>query len=134
MLAVSKETILKSNLPSERPASLISESMREGRRRCAHYGLSRTLFLLRMDSQRRNLTSNQLYWQMAGAVIEDTMRGLRDHLHSLKQIGISGYIPLAEAWAETLSHTGIATRIFSENDLEDSFCTGLGRIVACWAR
>lgn len=130
MLAVSRETILKNILPSERPSRLFADSLREGRQRSARYGLGRTLFLSRMDSQRRNVNSDQAYWQVAGALIEDNLRGLRKSLQQAKRIGITGYPPLADAWAEALTEIGIEPQILSEMEVEISFCTGLERI-AC---
>lgn len=130
MLAVSRETILKNILPDERPSRLISASLRKGRERGARYGLDRTLFLSRLDSQRRNATSDQIYWQLAGAVIEDSLRGLRQRLQQFKRVGITGYPPLVEAWAEVLSEIGIEPQSISEIEVELSFCTGLERIAA----
>lgn len=128
IFAVSRETILKSILPSDRPSQLLLDSLREGRERSASYGLGRTLFLSRMDSQRRNSNSDQAYWQLVGAVIEDSLRGLRSRLHRVKRIGIAGYAPLAQAWADTMSELGIRAEIFPENEIEISFCAGLERI------
>ena len=130
MLAVSRETILKSNLPSERPDEVLADALRLGRERASRYGLSRTLFLSRMDSQRRGLTAAEAYWQLAGALIEDSLVGLKDLLRGLRRIGISGYRPLAEAWAGILSQLGIESRIFSDSEIEDPFCAGLYGIVA----
>lgn len=63
MLAVSRETILKSNLPGERPEEILADALSAGRERASRYGLARTLFLSHMDSQRRGLSAAQAYWQ-----------------------------------------------------------------------
>ncbi len=130
MLAVSRETILKSNLPVERPSDLIEEALTKGRQRASQYGLGRTLFLSRMDSQRRGLTSPQAYWQLAGALIEDALTGLRSSLKGIRRLGISGYAPLAKAWSIALAELGIESRIFTDEEIESSFCAGLREIVA----
>ncbi|HMI52029.1 MAG TPA: 2-dehydro-3-deoxygalactonokinase [Candidatus Saccharimonadales bacterium] len=134
MLAVSRETILKNNLPSERPDEFLEHALKTGRDRASRYGLSRTLFLSRMDSQRRALPPQEIYWQLAGALIYDALVGLRLRLAGVKRLGISGYLPLAQAWAETLSPLGIESRIFSDDEVESSFCAGLRGIVAAHCR
>jgi 2-dehydro-3-deoxygalactonokinase len=130
MLAVSRETILKSNLPKDRPEELVVDAIKTGRERAARHGIGRTLFLSRMDSQRRGLTAEESYWQLAGALIEDSLIGLRHFLKRSARAGISGYRPLAEAWADALRQLGIESRIFSEDEIEIAFCAGLKCIVA----
>jgi len=130
MLAISRETILKGNLPHERPLEVLDEALQTGRERAARHGLGRTLFLTRMDSQHHNLSPDQAYWQLTGALLEDALVAFRPQLRGITRLLISGHIPLATAWARTLSKFGMQIRVLTEEEVEKSFCAGLGEIIS----
>jgi 2-dehydro-3-deoxygalactonokinase len=130
MMAISRETILKSILPKERPHEVLMDAVQTGRDRSKRYGLARTLFLSRMDTQRNNLTSAQTYWQVAGALIEDALVAFRPRLSEISRLVISGHLPLSQAWAAALCESGIESRVLTEEEVEQSFCIGLNKIVS----
>jgi hypothetical protein len=65
-----------------------------------------------------------------GALQEDALIAFRPKLIGVTQLLISGHLPLAKAWATVLAGTGVQIRILSEEEVEQSFCGGLSKIVA----
>jgi 2-keto-3-deoxy-galactonokinase len=77
------------------------------------------------------LSSEECYWQLIGVLIGDMLPSIVERIRTSANdcTAIVGYPPLAEAWSASLKSAGLESRILTERETEQAFCTGVIRIV-----
>ncbi|RMF87107.1 MAG: 2-dehydro-3-deoxygalactonokinase [Nitrospinota bacterium] len=130
--AVQAQTILSSALPAEGGERFHMDLVRQGAEWTAQYGLSRTLFLVRILEQSRQYSPDQLWSVFIGAVAFTDIQALRSSSLAAEQRGqvvLSGRPSWQPVWRSFLEEEGFSVIVLSPQEMETAFLKGLQRIV-----
>ena len=130
--AVMTQTILASAVPCGRPESLDPDWCQRGAEMFSRYGLSRTLFAVRLWEVQAasRVTAPERLAFLVGAFVAEGLDGFRraGYLASgrVLLIGSGG---IAEAWQAMLEQSGISVEWIDGDAATNAFVAGIGRLL-----
>lgn len=125
--AIQENTLLASSLPKERPNHLDPKWVQFGNNEARKSGANRALFGIRLLEQMQDNSPDERLSFLYGIFLETEMEGLQCSTlwDSAARILISGYAPVAQAFAEMLQQHGKQATILPEKEREQAFLKGL---------
>jgi len=128
---VRTQTILAGSLKSDQAEPFDGEMLDRGAAWVEQYGLSRSLFLIRILDQSGQYTTAQLVSLFAGAIAFGDIQAIRGHRLAEKgtSVILSGRTALQPVWRRFLQREGFEVTGLSEAQIEGAFLAGLQQIV-----
>ncbi len=130
--AVMTQTILASSVPEGRPAVLDEEWRSRGGEMFSRYGLSRTLFSVRLWEVQAasRVTAEQRLAFLVGAMVAEGLDGFRRAGYltggSVQLVGSGG---IADAWQSLLAQSGLAVERIDGEATAQAFVSGIGELL-----
>jgi 2-dehydro-3-deoxygalactonokinase len=134
--AVMTQTILANAVPAGRPEALEESWRIRGAEMFARYGLSRTLFTVRLWEVQASdrVTAQQRLAFLVGAFAAEGLEGFRRAGYlaggPILLIGSGG---IAEAWLAMLEQAGVEAEAIDGDAVSMAFITGISQLLAEWS-
>ena len=129
--ALRTQTILSHTLQTL-PSEPVPEWLARGRRWARRFGLSRTLFLIRILEQNPDIENEQLASLFLGAMIDEDARALRTRGflgEKIQKVILSGQPSWHPSWQIILEEAGASVLVLTPQQTEQAFLAGLHKIV-----
>ncbi|WP_156644249.1 2-dehydro-3-deoxygalactonokinase [Lentibacillus sp. JNUCC-1] len=116
--ALQKETILSNSLDSSLVQEVNTDMLKKGFESTRKYGLTRTLYHIRLIDLFSELSKNDRANYFVGAILHDDIKTLSDSIKdaNLQWIIVGGSNPLREAFVHLLSAISIAKEVIEATD------------------
>ncbi len=130
--AVMTQTILASAVPEGRPAALDEEWRSRGGEMLSRYGLSRTLFAVRLWEVQAaaRVTAEQRLAFLVGALVAEGLDGFRRAgFLTSGPVVLVGSGGIADAWQSQLEQSGLSVERIDGEATTQAFVSGIGKLL-----
>ena len=128
--SIQQQTILRSSLPENLFTSFHEDFFQQGWKNCEDFGLSRTLYHVRILDLNSRFPKESLQSFLLGAILRQEFVCLSTFAEGreISKVILSGLPQLQPAWTYALTQTGFEVSSLTAEQTEHAFLTGMRRI------